>query len=442
MALMPAGEWVEISGLSGAPEHNGKKGTIVRWSEAKERYIVDIGLKRPIAVRPANLSSMSMLLMPRDTYNDPSLMQCSVKDQAEMCRAKLEAGSDPNSCNKMGQTALHVAAIWGSMEVGQLLLEAGAEIEARNQMGGITPLMCAAQRDQTEFAEMLVERGANPMTTDDSGRVAFMFAENDELRELLGGPSGRLSAAVKRGNQAEVQEIARLNPELVECTDGEGNTPIVVAIEYEQYDIARWLANHPAAKRYINEHGSEGGCPLHLAVRAEESELVNDLLKAGADPNVKSIRTNEYTRGNYDMIDPETGEKRAVSSEHRTALFECVESGHTALAKALIESGCDVDSTDGDGCTALFAAIEEEETEMIELLLSSGASPDIGNADIGRDNTLLAWAASRRRLPLVKLLLKYGADPNRPGKSGMYPLHMAARCAGKEVIEELLAQVF
>ena len=37
-----------------------------------------------------------------------------------------------------------------------------------------------------------------------------------------------------------------------------------------------------------------------------------------------------------------------------------------------------------------------------------------------------------------ELLLKYGADPNRPGKSGMYPLHMAARAAGKPVLEALL----
>jgi ankyrin repeat protein len=73
-------------------------------------------------------------------------------------------------------------------------------------------------------------------------------------------------------------------------------------------------------------------------------------------------------------------------------------------------------------------------------LLSAGASPDIGNADIGRDNTLLAWAASRRRLDHVQLLLKHGADPNRPGKSGMFPLHMAARCAGKAVLEVLLAK--
>eukprot|EP01043_Picozoa_sp_COSAG02_P064453 COSAG02_NODE_9429_length_2219_cov_2.393396_1_plen_513_part_01 len=436
---LSAGDWVEIMGLSGAPEHNGKKGTIVRWSDKKGRFIVDVGLERPIAVRPENLTPMAMVPRPQDTFNDPSLMQCSVKDQAELCQAKLEAGSDPNSCNRMGQTALHVAAIWGSMGVGQLLVDAGANIEARNNMGGVTPLMCAAQRDQTEFAKFLLARGADPTNTDDSGRAAYMFAEDDELRELLGGPSGKLCAAVRMGDQRSVEEIAQRNPELVACADGEGNTPIVVAIEHEHWAIAHWLARHTAAKRYVNTHGAQGSCPLHLAVRAEQTELVHELIENGADPNAKSIRKNEYTKGNYDMVDPVTGAKKAVSSEHRTALFDCAENGNVDLAKILIDSGCDADSTDGDGCTALYVSIEEDQLELAELLLSRGATPDIGNADIGRDNTLLAWAASRRQLALVQLLLKHGADPNRAGKSGMFALHMAARCGGKAVIEALLA---
>ena len=108
----------------------------------------------------------------------------------------------------------------------------------------------------------------------------------------------------------------------------------------------------------------------------------------------------------------------------------------------LIDGGCDVDMTDGDWCTALYTAMVSgdcgEEDGVSEMLLAAGASPDIGNADIGNDNTLLALAASRRSLGHVDQLLKHGADPNRPGKSGMYPLHMAARCGGKAVMETLL----
>ena len=57
MAFWP-GDRVEITGLTGATELNGKVGTVVKWSEAKERFIVDVvGLEKPVAVRAANLSS-------------------------------------------------------------------------------------------------------------------------------------------------------------------------------------------------------------------------------------------------------------------------------------------------------------------------------------------------------------------------------------------------
>lgn len=375
-------------------------------------------------------------------FNDESLIQCAVKDEVELCRKKLAAGSDPSSANPMGQTALHIAAIWGSMGVGAMLIDAGATIEARNKMGGITPLMCAAQRNRTEFARLLLARGADPKTQDDSGRVAFMFAKDDELREMLGGPSGELCRAVRAGDPEQVEEVAGRRPELVAARDGEGNTPLVLAIGNQHWDIARWLLDHVDASRFVNMRSSEGDCPLHLAARLEQPELVDALIRAGADVDLKSLRLNEYTSGNYEMIDPETGEKKVVSSEHRTAIFECAEVGDTLVSKILVDAGCDVDATDGDGCTALYTAIvcgdNGQEDGVSELLLRAGASPDIGNADIGKDNTLLAWAASRRSLAIVQQLLRHGADPNRPGKSGMYPLHMAARCRGKAIMEALL----
>jgi hypothetical protein len=54
-SLVP-GDRVEIGGLSGAPQHNGKEGVVVRWVKQKRRYIVEVeGLAKPLAVRPVNL---------------------------------------------------------------------------------------------------------------------------------------------------------------------------------------------------------------------------------------------------------------------------------------------------------------------------------------------------------------------------------------------------
>ena len=120
------------------------------------------------------------------------------------CEAKLAMGADPNSANKMGQTALHVAAIWESMSVGAKLIEAGANVNARNNLCGATPLHMTAQRGRLEFARMLLAHGADPMIPDDRGAPAHLFAEDPKLRELLGGPSDKLHVAVKNGTLQDV----------------------------------------------------------------------------------------------------------------------------------------------------------------------------------------------------------------------------------------------
>jgi ankyrin repeat protein len=259
--------------------------------------------------------------------NDESLIQCAVKDEADVCRQRLAAGSDPSSANPMGQSALHIAAIWGSMQVGELLIEAGATVEAHNKMGGITPLMCAAQRGRTEFARMLLSRGADPKTQDESGRVAFMFAEDDELRELLGGPSGELCRAVRTGDLQQVEDVTNRRPELVATTDGSGNTPLVTAMQMQSWKIAHWLLRHADAGKFVNTRSSNGDSPLQLAARFEQAQLVGALIHAGADVNRKSLRINECTRRNYEMVDPETGEKKVVYSEHQTPTFDSADNG-------------------------------------------------------------------------------------------------------------------
>jgi ankyrin repeat protein len=388
----------------------------------------------------------------RRLYNSDELLSCGVKERALGeraaqidCKAKLAKGADPNSCNGIGQTALHIAAMWGAIGVGRALIEGGAQVDRRNNpqpLGRGTPLMAAAGRDQIDFAGMLLEFGADPGIKDDRGNAAWQYvsAAQPDFRVLLGGPSPELCQAVAQGDFSRVTDIARRKPELVGLEDGDGDTPLIIAIQQGHWKIANWLVIHPAAMSFINESGSDGERPLHLAARAENLELVDTLLRAGANSNLKSIRKTEYTSGNYDRIDPCTGQKVPVSAEHCTPLFQCARNGNINIAQLLINAGCNLNAADGDGCTALYVALEEETIDIAELLLSAGASPDIGNSDIDIDNTLLAWAASRRRLDHVELLLKHGANPNKPGKSGMYPLHMAARVASKTIVEALLAK--
>ena len=73
--------------------------------------------------------------------------------------ALIEAGADIEARNDRGFTALHAAAYSGSREIATLLLDHGAEVDARS-MHAITPLHVAAEENQAAVAELLIARGA------------------------------------------------------------------------------------------------------------------------------------------------------------------------------------------------------------------------------------------------------------------------------------------
>jgi len=66
--------------------------------------------------------------------------------------------------DKEGSTPLHWAAWRGQVEAARLLLEAGAEVNARNQNThwGTTPLHAAAHGNQAAVVQVLLARGGDP----------------------------------------------------------------------------------------------------------------------------------------------------------------------------------------------------------------------------------------------------------------------------------------
>ena len=71
-------------------------------------------------------------------------------------------------------TMLHIAAECGQEAVVQLLLENGAEMEAKDYYEA-TPLHCAAKKGQVAVLRLLLEKGAEVNANDDDGRTALLY---------------------------------------------------------------------------------------------------------------------------------------------------------------------------------------------------------------------------------------------------------------------------
>ena len=102
----------------------------------------------------------------------------------------------------------------------QVLLVYGANIDAKNDLRGMTPLHIAATRDSLEFCAMLIVRGADASIEDNTGRIAAEYCQQGtQLERLLKLPQGSVEAnefahfCLQPHTEEEYEEVAAAEEE-------------------------------------------------------------------------------------------------------------------------------------------------------------------------------------------------------------------------------------
>lgn len=146
------------------------------------------------------------------------------------------------------------------------------------------------------------------------------------------------------------------------------------------------------------------GTPLIFACKTNNIELVEKLLKKGADANKTYIYKDRYSH----------------IKKTETPLFLACRTNNVELAKLLLENGADANKTYKTQ-TPLFLACKTNNVELAKLLLEKGA--DV-NYRLSEGGTYLHEACKDRYVEMVELLIEKGADLNiKEGKNGRVPLH-------------------
>jgi hypothetical protein len=94
------------------------------------------------------------------------------------------------------------------------------------------------------------------------------------------------------------------------------------------------------------------------------------------------------------------------------------------LIQLLVEKGANPNTTENN-TTAFSLATEYNDTKFIEFLARRSAHPD---------PYALTKATEMGKEKLIRLLLKYGADPNRPTNDGIYPLMRAKKVSIAKIL--------
>ena len=111
------------------------------------------------------------------TVNARFLLAARNADAAGLKRG-LADGAAVNSRNRLGESALIVVLKKNRVDLAQLLIDAGADIN-QPALNGITALMAAAYEGQTEMAHQLLAKGANPAALDRLQKNAMIYAAGE-----------------------------------------------------------------------------------------------------------------------------------------------------------------------------------------------------------------------------------------------------------------------
>lgn len=99
--------------------------------------------------------------MNTDANNWIEILSASRDGDVQRVRELLELGTCPDSPDVFsGHTPLHRATIANNIEIVNLLLDAGADVNHRNNNTATTPLECAVVAQHLPIVRALLDRGA------------------------------------------------------------------------------------------------------------------------------------------------------------------------------------------------------------------------------------------------------------------------------------------
>ena len=279
-----------------------------------------------------------------EALQDGALQCAASRGNLSMVQYLVEHGADPDKYGCSQRNALQHAANSGHILVVTELLDAGANINSRGQMG--SALHCAINGSQLETVRLLLQRGAN------TGEI----------------------------------------PEATEENTSPWPNPLLQASMNGEFQIAKILLDAGADPNASSILWGNSTLPLHAAAEIGNIEILQVLLEYGADVNVQAedgfsaIHFAAYG-GHHDALQflllDHHADPRVVLFNGSLALHTAASHGYPQCIDVCLEAGLDVSSQNDQGRTALHWATESGHRAAVEKLLTKGVDVNVRELETG-----------------------------------------------------------
>lgn len=305
--------------------------TPVEYSFLKGEFQICDMIKSLLKDRPGSVNDYS--IKEKNGAINPKLIINTVKSRnIEDIKMLIKNGADINSHEKHESSALHWAVLWGMTDVVKLLVENGAKINERNYYDESSILLTALNGKKTEIVLYLIEKGADLNFADSkSYKILHKAVEKnyvDIVRSLLkhgydvnkrdAHQETALFDAIDK-NFTECVNILIENSAEINICNTNGETPLYLAAQNGNIALAEKLiasgatvnicgVGHPQKPTIEKTYGNSNLVavsmlipkrdglhikdnmisPLTAAIIAKKPDMVEFLIKKGADVNLLS----------------------------------------------------------------------------------------------------------------------------------------------------------
>ena len=266
--------------------------------------------------------------------------------QVTLIKNLLNAKVDINAMSAQGLSPLHWAVIKGNLEVTQLLIREGANIELKDSRCQSSPLLFACQNGRLKIVKYLIEMGADIQAASEDGTAAVHFA-------------------AQSGNIDVVDFLLQKGLD-INSKNNKGESPLYFAL---------YPRHFPACQKAKNALG-----------------MVKFLIENGANivevSSMKIPLAHAITRGNLDVIKLLISHGANFSHfTYSTPLHYAINpNSNIEIIRFLIDNGADVNAAHKNHkTTPLHVAAKycyyAKMYEMVRILFESGANPKLRNID-------------------------------------------------------------